>query len=468
MFRKLRQLASKFEFWIILNCVASLGLVLFVSITTNFVVESIDTEDRVLVDAYSDDLRDVNNLNVELHQFNTETLAFILIGDQALLPKIENRMVTLRRMLNHIKENHPRDLIGFDILLAIEGKFEERDAFVHSMIKLRESGIDINDLARRVYVEGRPLSYALQDLVDKYVSRRFAALNKSRMQIDQENESERRQLIWIQFISVFVGLFLALTLGKVLMVLHRKAKTEAELRKRALNIAAHDLKNPISNILGSIELLRTSLDGAKHDEQLTQIIERAANNMKQLVHNYLEVGRLESGKWTPSFEWIAVGELMATVTQTMKPLADQQGILLVNEVLLPLGHRVKCDPQMLLQVFSNLIGNALKFSPPESIISLRVDSTEKGIEFSVTDDGPGIPIHLRAQVFEVYFQGDKKAKGSGLGLSIAKGIIEAHNGHIWADSNGNHGAKMTFVLPDFKEQVHPTFKAPTSNDLGFN
>ncbi len=450
-FQNIRKMLSHFRFWIVLNSIVSLGLVLFVCLSTNWVVKSIDSEDRALVNAYSDDLQDINNLNIELHRYNTDTLAYILIGDQTLLPKIETRTETLKHMMEHIEESHPSDYEGMDMFHRLQAKFAERDNFIRSMIEIRESGADVNDIARRIYIEGRPITTKLQEILDAYTTRRFSFLEKSRDHIDRENAIERNLLSVIQITSLAIGLLLAVTLGKILSSFYRKSKSEADIRREALAIAAHDLKNPIANILGSLEIIRsTSMQTSRDkDAQLMDIIERAAQSMRQLVYDYLEDGKLEAGKLIPRIETIAVGELVANVLQSMRPTADQHGTLIVSDLLVPPGQRVVCDPQMLMQVFSNLVGNALKFSPRGSIVVLRVESGLSGLQFSVIDSGPGIPNEMRRFVFEKYWQQKSSRKGSGLGLSIAKGIVEAHSGQIWVDQNENGvGSRFSFSLPD--------------------
>lgn len=451
MIQKIRRLLSEFRFWLILNSTVSLALILIVCLSTNSIVESIDSEDRALVDSYSDDLQDLNNLNIELHRYNTDTMAFMLIGDRSLLPRMESRMALLHRMVAHIEATHPEDQEGRELLNRLDNQFAERDNFVHTMIALRESGADINGLARRIYVEGRPITQRLQNTLDTYTDRRFSFLQKSRDDINRENQRERKQLTIIQLVSLAIGILMTVTLGKVLTMLYRRSKHEAEVRREALAIAAHDLKNPISNILGSLELIRSPLGRhSLQDRQVTEIIERAANNMKQLVHDYLEIGKIEAGKHQPQLEMMSVGELIANVIQTMNPLAEQKGHRLVSQLRVLPGEIVVCDPQMLMQVFSNLIGNSLKFSPMGSTIVVQVSRSEQGLQFSVIDNGPGIPEAHRSSVFEKYWQlkNRNRHQGSGLGLSIAKGIVEAHSGKIWVEENANgKGAQFSFTIP---------------------
>jgi signal transduction histidine kinase len=119
---------------------------------------------------------------------------------------------------------------------------------------------------------------------------------------------------------------------------------------------------------------------------------------------------------------------------------------------------VLCERDLLLRVFSNLIGNAIKFTPTGGAISVSAETLSGQVHFSVKDSGPGIPADHLAHIFDRYWQQkDSDRRGSGLGLYIAKGIVEAHGGRIWAESKLGEGSTMHFALPAHDTRTTPPF-----------
>ncbi len=129
------------------------------------------------------------------------------------------------------------------------------------------------------------------------------------------------------------------------------------------------------------------------------------------------------------------------------PLADQKHIRLTHRVNAP-NVLVRADRERIFQVLSNILGNAIKFTPEQGAIDLAVDAEGDRIRFAVRDTGPGIPREQLSQVFNRYWQARKQeSKGAGLGLYIVKGIIEAHGGRVWVDSQEGRGSTFYFTLP---------------------
>ncbi|MFA5584209.1 MAG: ATP-binding protein, partial [Bacteriovoracaceae bacterium] len=130
-----------------------------------------------------------------------------------------------------------------------------------------------------------------------------------------------------------------------------------------------------------------------------------------------------------------------------RPLAEEKKIALTYEFENQPG-LIKCDHQRILQVLSNLLGNAIKFTPEGKDIKLRVQTLKEFVQFIIEDSGPGLSREQIPQVFDRYWQARSTSKlGAGLGLSIAKGIVEAHGGKIWVESEEGQGAKFFFTLP---------------------
>ena len=138
--------------------------------------------------------------------------------------------------------------------------------------------------------------------------------------------------------------------------------------------------------------------------------------------------------------------MVAEVLETLEPLAVAKSLRLLSE-LAP-GLAIRCDHDRVIQLFSNLIGNAIKFTPEGGVITVRAVPEGEVVRFSVVDTGPGISADELPHVFDRYYQAQRKNRdGIGLGLSIARGIVEAHGGRIWVEAEEGKGSTFSFTLP---------------------
>ena len=170
--------------------------------------------------------------------------------------------------------------------------------------------------------------------------------------------------------------------------------------------------------------------------------------MSRLIADLLDVTRLEGGKQLPiEPARVEVEALFREAYELFRAQAAASSITLQFD----LGDQVPpvyADRDRVMQVLSNLIGNSMKFTPPGGMISLRAESKDKLVFFTVADNGPGIPKENQAEIFNPYWQAKRAERlGAGLGLPIAKGIVEAHGGSIWVESEPGNGTKFRFTLP---------------------
>jgi hypothetical protein len=224
------------------------------------------------------------------------------------------------------------------------------------------------------------------------------------------------------------------------------AERSTRLRDEVLAVVAHDLRNPVHTVLGAAGVVEVIPPGEAHTRHM-QMIQRAARRMERLISDLLDVASIESG--TLSLRSAPI-DLTAIVTEVLEPIASQARERKVNvqreiDSGIP---TVMGDHDRLMQVLSNLLGNAIKFTPEGGRVRLRVARSGDEVLVSVADNGIGISRSDLPHVFERFWRSqDSKEKGAGLGLSIAYGIIEAHGGRIWAESELGVGTKMTFALP---------------------
>jgi PAS domain S-box-containing protein len=230
--------------------------------------------------------------------------------------------------------------------------------------------------------------------------------------------------------------------------LYLKAKEAVRLRDDFLSIVSHDLKNPLAAIRLNAQLLdRLPLNG-KSDNIIIKtgsLIEESVDVMTNLVNDLLDIGRIESNRLTLVPSLADPTDLINKTLQILRPIANSKKISISQEVRA--SAPVWCDAHKIAQVLSNLVGNAIKFTPMGGTIEIGADETLAGVRFYVKDSGPGISHDHLEHIFDKYWQmKETSRKGTGLGLYIAKGIIEAHQGKIGVESELGQGSTFWFIL----------------------
>jgi two-component system sensor histidine kinase KdpD len=222
------------------------------------------------------------------------------------------------------------------------------------------------------------------------------------------------------------------------------------LRAALLSSISHDLRTPLASIKASASSLLQE-DVQWNDEERRSFalaIEREADRLNRLVANLLDMSRIEAGALKPEKEWYPIDELIHDVLDHMQPLLlDREVQTDVPEDLPP----VQLDYLEIEQVLTNLIENAVRYTPPGSPIYVSGHVEGDQMVISVEDRGPGIPPAELERVFDKFYRVSGKTSaqqvGSGLGLAVSKGLIEAHEGHIWAENREGGGAVFRFTLP---------------------
>ena len=232
--------------------------------------------------------------------------------------------------------------------------------------------------------------------------------------------------------------------------LYEEAQRASRAREEVLAVVSHDLRNPLNAIvLGTALLDDFSAGGAwsERDRQQLRAIRNASQQMAGLIQDLVEVVALESGGAALCPEPATAAELVEGAAELFREMAVQRGLTMGSSVV-PCLPVLQADRARILRVLSNLLGNALKFTRAGGLVTVSAAPAEGFVRFAVADTGCGIaPEHL-PHIFDRYWQvrrGEKE--GLGLGLAIAKGIVEAHGGRIWAESAPGEGATFHFTLP---------------------
>ena len=234
--------------------------------------------------------------------------------------------------------------------------------------------------------------------------------------------------------------------------LYLESQQAVRAREEVLAIVSHDLRNPLNAVTLGGSLLQMSKTLSDDDREQVETIAVSARRMARLIEDLLDVTRLEGGKRLPiEPDTVEVSELLSEAEELFRAQATVASVTLVYgaDRDLPL---VRADRHRIMQVLSNLIGNSMKFTPPGGRISTHVRMHEAHVLFSISDTGPGIPKENQHDIFSPYWQAKRAERlGAGLGLPIAKGIVEAHGGKIWVESEPGNGTTFYFTLPAVEE-----------------
>ena len=232
--------------------------------------------------------------------------------------------------------------------------------------------------------------------------------------------------------------------------LHDLVRAGIQARDDMIGIVSHDLRNPVN----AVKMLTGVMLDRQQDVPLpaemadyASVIRQAAEQMDELIRDLLDVTRVEAGRLAVDLTRENTEELLSDALRTLAPVTNQKSITLRLTAPDDLPD-VTADRERIAQALSNLVGNAVKFSPPGGEIIVRVAMLDREILFSVTDKGRGMTAEQLSHAFDRFWQSSRTDRqGAGLGLAITKGIIEAHGGRIWAESSPDAGSTFYFTLP---------------------
>lgn len=235
--------------------------------------------------------------------------------------------------------------------------------------------------------------------------------------------------------------------------LFSKAFADVRAREEVLAVVSHDLTNPL-NAIALREQQLSRLEDPKVSSHAHSVT-RSVDEMRRMIRGLLDVTRLDSGRLVLETQPTDVSALISDLVDGMTPLASDREVAIRVEV--QVAQPVVLDRERIWQVLANLVGNALKFTPSGGEVSVQVHQEGQDLAIIVTDTGVGIGAEELPHVFDRYFTNSKGHRGTGLGLYIAKGLVEAHGGKIWIDSTLGKGTVAQIRLPmGAQDEVHDT------------
>ena len=217
-----------------------------------------------------------------------------------------------------------------------------------------------------------------------------------------------------------------------------------DARRELVAWASHDLRAPIASMQAMLEAIEDGLASA--DDYLPTLREQV-RTLSTLVDDLFELARIDAGALTLELRQVAVAPLVASALRQLRPEADARGVALSADVDEKVEARLA--PDKFERVLFNLVTNALRHTPSDGSVAVRVERRSSDLLLRVEDSGEGLPADAPARMFERFWRADRARSGSGagLGLAIARGLVEAHGGRIWAENRPQGGACISFTLP---------------------
>jgi signal transduction histidine kinase len=241
----------------------------------------------------------------------------------------------------------------------------------------------------------------------------------------------------------------------------QRAEEAAEARDEILRVLAHDLRSPLNAVLLRATAIKLAPNANEDVMEQARLIERVVGRMDQLIQSLLDAARMEAGRFSLERADGTPSDLVARTVETFDTLASARSLQLRVEPIVTAPLFV--DMPRALEVLSYLVDNAIKFTPQGGTVTISTRTTDDSVEFTVSDTGRGIPADQLSHVFDRYWKAGPGGKvGSGLGLYIAKCIVEAHGGRIWVESASGRGSSFTFTLPRAGHSTASTEPVPAT------
>jgi len=344
----------------------------------------------------------------------------LVVASQFILPAAFNRhMMGMGTMMNGSMMGGSNDMPQ----LYIDFRTSFNEALMYAVLAAMLAALALSFLfSRRVVAPVITMSHATQRIADGHYDERVQAIG--------EDELSQLATRFNQMAD--------------------KLDQVESMRRRLIGDVSHELRTPLTAIKGSMEGL---MDGVlPANNETFQQIHAEADRLNRLVDDLQELSRVEAGAYQLDFRSLEVSSLVQTVTKRLVSKAESKRISLDFE-LTPDLPPVLADEDRAIQILTNLTGNALQYTPENGKVTISAKRVNDDVQFSVHDTGIGIPPEHISHIFDRFYRVDKSRSrqsggGSGIGLTIARALVEAHGGRIWVESEGHEkGSTFNFTLP---------------------
>jgi signal transduction histidine kinase len=433
------------------------GLLAFGMVSSILQLESLANAQMGRMRADEKEIAQVERLRWKSELIVSSGRAHLISGDPALLAELQES----KRQFNEIIRT--LGLGAHDVDLEVRAERAARN-FVGAQERLfdqAQSRIrNRKQLVRRYEADLLPFQTQFGDAVARLVEYKEAAGTERYEEAGRLRAQLTVRLYGLLAVLLLVSFFVAWHFSRLLGRSFRHEQDSLEAARKALasrdelmGMVAHDLRNPLSAITLGAALMRKETDLARVQQQSDSIV-NVAMRMDHLIKTMLEVATIEAGKFSVTPERCSVDDLLRETADMFSALAASKQVQ-IEQMLKEPGLAVRVDRERVLQVLSNLVGNALKFTPPGGHVTVDAEQQGATVRFAVRDTGPGIAPENLLRVFDRFWKEERGGKkGTGLGLFIAKGIVDAHGGCIWVESDLGQGARFCFTLPIAEPTTH--------------
>ncbi|MFW5942280.1 MAG: ATP-binding protein [Chloroflexota bacterium] len=345
---------------------------------------------------------------------------------------------------------------------------EER-GLLATVLELMVDGVLVTDSDGRVHLLNPAAARLLNTQEEEALGRSFAQVARHYQLIElwqqcQESGDEQSEAVEIEAQDLFLHVVVTpLQDGRQssLVLLHdltqlRRLQT---VRRDFISNISHELRTPLASLKALVETLRdTALDDPPAARRFLDRADQEVDALTQMVQELLELSRIESGKAPLRLAPTPVADVLLPPVERLLPQAERGNVTLSAEVPPDLPE-VLVDAERARQVVTNLVHNAIKFTPAGGAITVRaqLDSSKEAVAVSVEDTGVGIPSRDQSRIFERFYKSDRARSGggTGLGLAIVRHLVQAHGGRIWVQSREGQGSTFSFTLPLAGEDTWP-------------
>lgn len=396
--------------------------------------------------------------------------SFFLLGSKALFDKQKKDKQDLLDSLASFEKKYNLPEIPA-IMKRMDGiETQEQEIFDQAM-EYRAKQTESKIVGQYYQSKTSAVRNQINDSLDEIVSLHNAELNRARTEakkaaLDAETQIPRG-MTWLTGALAVIFLGMALLVTRMLSErfrqiaernrLYNEAQKAVQARDEVLSAISRDLEEPLT----AINTLAKSLKSSTEIPEDAELIQTSVTTTENLIKDILDQKKADMGSLTLRLDQLGIDEILDDARLILQPMAKQRDVRLQIESVNP-PVLAFFDKERVIRVLSNLIGNAIKFSPKHSKVIVKVRSDQQFVNISVTDAGPGIPENQLTEVFDHFWQARKTAdQGSGVGLAIVKTIVEAHGGAVKVDSRVGHGSTFTFSLPR-RRPVGANLRKPTA------
>jgi signal transduction histidine kinase len=445
---------------------AAVGFALVAAITGLAIVASSllsrhasDERERILT-RFADDVANAARVQSSAERMVAAGRGYLLTST----PELETRLKTARGELEAALDALDRDdatSTERDLQDFVRQTATRYANALDELVRTTPASEDRKSLARALRDRLLPLREDLDASVEELVAHKRHLQQEARAKAMRLARGAVWATVWLGIVSVSLSVALAWRFTRRLAEIYRREQESSRRASSALagkeellRIVAHDLRSPLTSIV-----LRASLLSKSHEaddiKRPAEAIRANCERMADLIESLVQAANIEAGNFSISVRRLRAEEVIAPVVDTFTPAAKEARVSLEQRVE-PRDLEVTGDRGRLHQVLSNLVGNALKFTPAGGVVTISARALESAVAFEVNDTGPGIAPGDLPHVFERYWKRDAEAsRGAGLGLYIAKALVEAHGGALTVDSHLGSGSSFRFELPD-SGRVCPT------------